>query len=459
MNKTVEELKDNPVFFVEDVLRRKLWDRQKEILNAIHDHNRVAIRSGHGVGKTYTMAGAALWFLCTNKDSIVVTTAPTFRQVSEILWREIRQAYNGARFNLGGEVFTTKLEINDRWFAIGISSKDANRVQGFHAKKILILCDEAAGIDEKIYTGLEGLMSNEGAKMVLIGNPTSLAGTFYSSFRNPLWHTIHISSYDSPNVREGRMIIPGLVSKDWVDERAKEWGEESPLFFSKVMGQFPEQGSDTLIPLNKIEAAIDREVPNKGHTVIGVDVARYGTDKTVFILRHGHKVIGIEKYSSQSTVATSKRLEKFMNMYDDPVTRIDDIGIGGGVVDQLLDTYPNIIAINVGNAPMEVANEEKFKNLRAESYWHLRELFEQDRISIPDDGELISQLANLKYKYTPGGIQIESKDDMRKRGLSSPDCADALALCFIPYFDNQVQDKLLGQVDRPLTAGWQSRKW
>lgn len=457
---TAEKLKREPAFFVQDVLQRPLWEKQIEILDAIAKYDRVAIKSGHGIGKTYTMSGAALWFLFTNKDSIVITTAPTFRQVSEILWREIRQAYNGSKYALGGEVFSTKLEISDRWFAIGISSKDSDRVQGFHAKKILILCDEAAGIEENIFVGLEGLMSNEGSKMVMVGNPTSLAGTFYNAFRSPLWHKIHISSMDCPNVKEGRTVIPGLVGKTWVEERRQEWGEDSPLFQSKVMGNFPEQGTDTLIPLNKIESAVNRELPDVGNVVIGADVARYGSDKTIFAARRGYKTYPLEKHSSQSTVVTSKKLEVFMEMYDLPPTRVDEIGVGAGVVDQLLEDYDNIQPINVGSKPMDPANEEKFKNLRAETYWHLRDLFMTDKISIPDDGELISQLANLKYKYTQGGIQIESKDEMRKRGLPSPDCADALALCFIPYYASEIRDRDDERhIERPITAGWQKKSW
>ena len=423
-----EKLKNDPNYFVEAVLGDSLWEKQREILEAVRDNRTTVVRSCHGAGKSYIAARTALWFLYTNKDSIVATTAPTFRQVQEILWREINSALANSKIALEGDISRTSINIAPKHFAIGLSTDEPNKFQGLHSKRVLFIGDEAAGIPEEIFEAANGILTGQDDRMLLIGNPTSLAGTFYDAFHQPSTYKIHIDYKDTPNIKAQKTIIPGLLTQEWVDAMVEEWGIDNPVFQSRVLGQFPEQGSDTLIPLLEIEKAVTRELETGNETFIGVDVARYGTDKTVFVIRKGENIEKIEKYSLEDTMQTSGRVKALLMLYNNAIARVDEVGVGAGVVDSLKEQGVKVQGINVGESAVD---SEHFVNKRAENYWNLRTRFLEGRIAIPDDSELISQLANLKYKYTSKGqIQIESKEDMKKRGMKSPDVADALMLAF-----------------------------
>ncbi|MBI1833360.1 MAG: hypothetical protein HYR90_00895 [Candidatus Andersenbacteria bacterium] len=431
-------LKHSPEWFIEKILGNQLWQKQRLVARAVARRKRTTVRSCHGAGKTFAAANIGIWHLLAHPDSIVITTAPTFRQVEDVLWREMRQIWAKCSWAdmFGATMLTTRLELSEKWYATGISTDEPDKLQGIHAPHVLVIVDEAAGVEEGIFEAIEGIISSEGAKLLLIGNPTNLSGTFYNSFRDPAYAQVHISANDVPNVRSGANVIPGLISREWVQEMKKQWGEDNPIYQARVLGDFPEQGADTLIPLNKIEAAVDRKIAEdeKGAiTAIGADIARYGTDKTVFVARRGNTVVEIQKHSMKDTMETVGLLYAFMRKHDFPTTRIDEIGVGAGVLDRLREMKGvRVEGINVGATARDT---DQFRNKRAELYWKLREKFMDDQIAIPDDTELMSQLARIKYKFSSTGVQMESKDEMRKRGLGSPDVADALTLCFMPTYD------------------------
>lgn len=444
-----------PDVFIEHVFRDSLWSMQVDICRALAHNKRVAVRSCHGSGKSFLAARIALQFLFSHNNSKVITTAPSFRQVTDILWREMATAYNKANADtqiLGGTMTNTRLNIDDEWFALGLSTNEPDRFQGFHAENILLIVDEASGVKEDIFTASEGILSSGNSRCLYIGNPTALAGTFYESFRLPNYKLFHISAFDTPNFTEFGITVddikantweakithklprPYLVTPEWVYDKILKWGENSPMWESRVLGNFPTQGTDTLIPLWAIEQAVNKDVavgPNDIEA-IGVDVARFGEDKTEFIYRKGSKAIEIKEFSQHDTMTTADDLLTFMGFHPFAMANIDEVGVGAGVVDKLKrsQTFKKINGVNVGTQPF---NHNLFLNLRAEIYWSLRERFINGDISIPQDDELMSQLASLKFEYTNKGlIKIESKDDMKKRGLGSPDKADALSLAFMP---------------------------
>lgn len=448
-----EKIRKDPVYFVKEGFGHDLWEKQRDVILSVMGNKYTTVRSCNGIGKSFIAADVVLWFLCTLKNSIVLTTAPTFRQVEAILWREINNTYSKALWTLGGTILNTSLSISDKWYAAGLSTNNPSRFQGYHASHILIIVDEAAGVDEPIFEAIEGNLSSQYSRLLLIGNPTNLAGTFYSSFKNPNYKQIAISAFDTPNfttfgikvedIRSGNwknkivssLPRPYLITPEWVADKYEKWGEDSPMWQARVMGQFPEQGEDTLIPLHKIEKAAmsDLEPNDNDSEVIGADIARFGADKTELARRKGKRIFEIKEYSGMDTMATSNILSVFSNTYPHAAVVIDDVGIGAGVTDRMrqLNPYKTIIGLNVG---LPAKNTEMFANLRAEMYWGLRERFMNEDIAIPDDEDLKSQLANLKFKYTPRGqVQIESKEDMKKRGLSSPDKADAVALSFVDF--------------------------
>ena len=442
----------DPEYFTKTILNKELWPMQAEILRSVRDNARTAVRSCHGIGKTFTAAMCILWFLYTRPKAIVLSTAPTWRQVEKLIWKEIRSAYREAKIPLGGNLMPKTPElhlIHDEWYAAGLSTNEPDRFQGFHEEHILVIVDEAAGVNTEIFEAIEGILTSSGARLLLIGNPTSIGGAFYDAFTKPGFSTFHISAYDTPNFTSAKITpediangtwhekaqeppYPRLITPAWVSDRFKVWGEESAPYQVRVMGNFPQQGEDTLIPLLWIELAMERfEDTEEGDPVqIGADIAAYGSDKTVIAVRKGQKVLPLNVYSQKNTRETAGLIQLTAREHETRKISVDEIGIGRGVVDSLEeDGYENV-GVNVAEKSSDM---ERFHNLRAELWWNLRELLnpEKEPISLPPDDELLSELASVKYKIDArGAIQIESKDDMKKRLGHSPDRADAVVLAF-----------------------------
>lgn len=442
---------ENPLFFLREVLGSRLWEKQQEIAQSVKENRYTTVKSCHGAGKSFIAAGIVLWYLYTHVGSKVITTAPSFRQVKDILWREIRKAHSQSEGKLEVQPSLTSLNLGDDWFALGLSTNEPDRFQGFHSVDILLIMDEAAGIKEEIFEASEGITSSANARILYIGNPTNLAGSFYQSFKTESFNKIRISAFDTPNFTKfgitladirsntwsakitGNLPMPYLITPEWVYDKFIRWGEGNPMWDSRVMGDFPVQGEDTLIPLAYIERAARNEVSYKldDEEVIGADIARFGTDKTCFVYRKGGKVIELKEYNHMDTMETANNLDIYSNTHPKAAVNIDEIGVGAGVVDRMKEKnrFKNVQGVNVGSSPYD---GEMFVNLRAELFWALRERFADGSISIPEDEELMAQLANIKYRFTPKGlIQIESKEDIKKRGMGSPDKADALSLAFM----------------------------
>lgn len=434
MDKRLQQYRNDPNKFFRDAWKDTiLWDKLIEVNNSVVNHRRTIVPSGHGVGKSWDLGRLALWFLFCFYPAKVITTAPTWPQVENILWSEIKHAYNTCQFPLGGRMLSTDLKIEDDWFAVGFSTTGkasereygATKFQGYHSENLLILLDEGPGVESSIWIAAETLITGDNNRIVAIGNPTSPTGPFFEACKSPLWNKVNISCFDHPNVKEGKIIIPGAVTKEWIEERRQEWGEDSPLWIAKVLGEHPAEGSDTLIPLSWLEACVGLDLPSDGEKRLGVDVARYGGDMTVLARIYGQVVQPLEAVNKKDTNWTSGRV-KVLNLTDKfTAIAVDDTGVGGGVTDALEDDGIDVDAMNFGASPMD----STFENLKAEIYWNLREDIRNKAISLPDDKELINQLASIKYGYTrKGKIKIESKDDMKNRGLKSPDKADALAI-------------------------------
>lgn len=412
------------------------WQKQIEIIESIRDTSNTCVASAHGVGKTFTASCASLWFLFCFPRSRVITTAPTARQVESILWEEIRAQYNNSRVPLGGRLLKTSLSIDDKWFALGLSTDDPTRFQGQHAEHLLLVVDEAPGVEDVIYEAAQGILTSRYAKCLLIGNPTSASGYFYDCFHNPLWSKFFISAYDSPGVTDPDR-YPTLTTMKWINERKAEWGESSPMFQARVLGQFPEEGEDVLIPLSWCERAARRGMKEKDkkeyqitdRAFLGLDVARFGSNRTVLTTFVPNKVQRIKSVQTRDTMEAVRMVVAEATELGTKLigVAVDDTGLGGGVTDRLRELGYPVTAVNFSN---KSSRPNQFKGIRDEMYWDLRELFRADEIVIPDNERLIAQLSSIKYipdKRT-GIIRIETKDEMRKRGLKSPDEADSLAL-------------------------------
>ena len=431
----------SPVAFAREVLGVRLWEKQEEVLTALTQNRRVAVKAGNGLGKGFCAAAAVLWFLYAHQDSaIVLSTAPTFRQVRHILWRQIHRLYRPAAKTLGGKMLDTRWELSDERYAMGLSADSADQFQGFHSPNMFIVVDEAEGVSDEIYEAIESVMTSADPLLLLIGNPTTMEGAFRRAFfeERTLYRTITISALESPNVQAGRVVFPGLTTATWVEERREIWGEENPVYRARVLGEFPEQGDDTLFRLRDIEAAVDRLPPRplpEGDgtepVILAVDVARFGSDRSVILRRRGDRVEDIQVLRKVDTMQLASRVGAAIREHEPTQLCIDEVGVGAGVVDRLRELGHSVRGVNVAN---KARQEKTYMNLRAEGYWTLAERFNSGRISIPSDNQLVGELAAMRYGYDnqTNRLKIESKDDMRKRGLQSPDIADALMLAFLP---------------------------
>jgi len=428
----LSQIQSDPEFFFTDILSANLWDKQREILHSIKDHRYTAVRSGNGCGKTYLLPRVALWFLYAYAPAVVINTAPTWRQVEQQYWRNFREAYLTAQVPIGGRLFKTKFEIDENWFALGLATDENSVVkfQGWHAKNIMVIFDEASGVAPAIYEAALGALSGgETVRFVLIGNPNSNSGDFYDAFRDPKFNKITISAYDVPNVKERRQVIPGLVTHDWVEEMRTKYGEHSDIYRIRVKGEFPQQASDTLISIDLIEKAFgaSRELTNQADEIIGLDVARYGDDNSAFVHRKGNTARVLDVVYGNSTMELAGRAKRFLTQqYKSARLFIDVIGVGAGVYDRLKeqpDVAGRVFGVNSAGKPRD---EAAFLNIRMESWDNVRAWLKD---AILEKHEGFYQLAHPKYKILSNGkMQLESKEDMKKRGVASPDVADALAL-------------------------------
>ncbi|MCI0879720.1 MAG: hypothetical protein J4N78_12635 [Chloroflexi bacterium] len=439
-----------PLHFAREILNVQLWSKQEEVLSALTHNRRVAVKSGNGLGKGFSAAVAVLWFLYCHDPAVVLSTAPTFRQVRHILWRQIHRLYRNSKTPLGGKMLETRWELADDRYAIGLSADTADQFQGFHSDNLLIVVDEAEGVSDEIYEAIESVMTSALPRLLLIGNPTTVSGAFRRAFyqERRLYYTITISALDSPNVIAGTTVVPGLATAEWVEERRETWGEDNPIYVARVLGEFPDQAEDTLIKLSDIEAAAlgastERAAPDSAvestdagtvtdaddEVVLAVDVARFGSDSSVILRRRGTRVEKIQTYHKMDTMELTGWVVAAIQECRPDRMYIDEIGVGAGVVDRLREMGYGVRGINVAK---RAGHDELFANRRAEGFWHLRELFATGRIAIPSDNQLMGELAALRYSYdSQGRLLMESKDSMRQRGLPSPDKADALMLAFL----------------------------
>ena len=473
---------ESPLDFARDVLGVTLWSKQEEVLSALPLHQRIAVKSGNGLGKGFCAAVAVLWFLQLHDPGIVLSTAPTFRQVRHILWRQIRRLHRRAADTLGGKMFEARWELSDERYAMDLSADTADQFQGFHSDNMLIVVDEAEGVSDEIYEAIEAVMTSSDPRLLLIGNPTTVSGAFRRAFyqeRN-IYHTVTISALDSPNVQAGKRVFPGLTTAKWVQERREIWGEENPIYRARVLGEFPDQAEDTLIKLSDVEAAVRRGLEEaatfdanhksdaagdasggvalepainelgsqkdeaqkdeaqkeegqkwaESEVVLAVDVARFGSDRSVILRRRGSRVEEIRTFQKLDTMQLTGWVVSAIQEFTPAQVYIDEIGVGAGVVDRLKEQGQAVKGINVARRSRQ---DDVFANIRAEGFWRLRELFASARISIPADNQLMGELAALRYSYdSQGRIVLESKESMRQRGLPpSPDKADALMLAFL----------------------------
>lgn len=430
---------DDPCGFVEEVLGVYLWDSQKDVLRALVDRRRVAVRSGHGTGKTFVTACSVLWWLYA-RQGLVITTAPTWNHVEAVLWREINEIALRAPVKLPclGE-YQTERRVAKHWFALGLSTTTPSAFQGFHHPRLLVVVDEAPGVAEQVHLEISTLAVGEKNCILMIGNPTTTSGTFYEAFKHPdTWKCMRISCMDHPNVVEGKEIIPGAVTRSWIDERRDEWGEAHPFWYSRVLGEFPKISNRGVIPLGWLERAQNEEKrkealyqaeTDKTPRVGGLDVARYGENQCVLTVRRGDAIEFQESWGNLSLMETTGKAVIAIQDYGLKALVIDAAGVGAGVYDRLVEQRLPVYAYNGGHRAFTPGS---YTNRRTEMWWAIRVRLEKQRLWLPPNSEkLIGELVTPEYEINSSGrIKVQTKEDLLKDGKKSPDMADSLILCF-----------------------------
>lgn len=442
------EFADDPVGWAESK-GIFLWSKQKDILRSIADHRYTAVPSCHDSGKSYVAAVAVCWWLDVHPvgDAFVVSTAPSDVQVKSILWREIAALQK--RYNLKG-----RITLDAQWYmgsdertlvaygrkpqAYANADQAMQAFQGIHAEYVLIIVDEATGVPEWLFTAADSLATNELARVLAIGNPDDPASHFEKVCRPGMgWNVIHIGFRDTPNF-SGEWVPAKLkrllLSRQWVKERIKRWGKKSALFTSKVRGLFPEVSTDTLISPKLVREAWLADLSDRAisaNVQYGVDVARFGSDETCVYENRGGVIRLKHTAHKSSTTETSGQIVNLLTGeradIDELPVVVDEPGVGGGVIDVGREQGVRVIPFNGGTRALR---PQKFINRNAEAWWTFKRLMEDGLVDLdPTDEDLANQLQSRKYWMDSAGrIHLEKKEDMKKRGLPSPDRADAVVM-------------------------------
>lgn len=424
------------LYFIEHVLGvEHVEEWQRETLEAMDaGETKVSIRSGHGVGKTALCSWLALHFVLFRNDVKVIVSSPSMKQMSDGLIPEIQKwisklpEWMAMSLESTSERVVRKPNTKNNFISFRTARKEnPEALAGVHASHVLIIVDEASGVDEVVYETGQGALSTKGAIAVLIGNPTRPSGFFYKTQTSlaDLWWTRKVSCMDSSR-----------VSTEYVESQRRTYGSDSREFAVRVLGEFPESGADAVIPRQFIESAVDRDVHKLEKPLIwGIDPGR-GGDPSGFIARTDNAILEAEELrydnlmrlvgwvkTKWDALPSSKRPDGIF---------VDAIGLGAGVYDRLKELDLPVIKVNVSEA---AAMSDRYMRLRAELWYRAREWFESYDKHIPSNLEnlekFIEELASVEQRIMSSGkVDIESKEQMKRRGVASPNLADAFVLTF-----------------------------
>jgi len=408
---------------------------------------KVAVSSGHGIGKTALIAWIIIWFISTRAHANIVVTANTKTQLETKTWRELAKwhklSLNKHWFNWTATKFY-HIDHPETWFAANIPwSKDRSEAfAGTHGQHVMVMYDEASNIDDVIWEVTEGAMTTPGAIWLAFGNPTRNTGRFKECFGkfSHRWLTYQVDSRLAKKTNKAQL-------QQWIED----YGIDSDFVRVRVKGQFPRQAVEQFIPVHVVDEAINRnyrvrhDIWDWAPIVIGVDVARFGDDKSIIYVRQGFQTHHVSKYTETNTMSLAGYVAEHINSYKPKSVFVDVVGVGAGVVDRLRHLgHLNIFEVNAGETPINISN---YANKRAEMYADMKKWL-VDGGSIQNDQELKDQLIAIEYSFdNKSKLFIEKKKDMKARGLPSPDVADALALTFA--MPMRVADKVvLSEIDR-----------
>ena len=425
----------NPVAFVRDLIGAEPTPQQCDLLNSYVQKNQIAVRSGHGTGKAACASWLALHFLCCWPMSRVVATAPTYRQLFDILKSEVVKWLRRSRLRGLFEVQSDRIFMRgfkDTWWmrfvSVSVSSspeEQAEPLAGSHEDNLLVIVDAASAEPDPVFLPVESFLTKPNNKVILISNPTRAKGYFYDVFNQPkvrrLWHLLHWDSEESPN-----------VSRAWVERYREKYGVGHPVYRVRVKGEFPTGGDNVLIPIDWVRQCVDynfgepEEEAARLPVVAGLDVARYGSDQTALVICRGRYVLPPKRTFQLDTVSVAEWTAEHLSQFEPQLVGICvDVtgGLGAGVADQLRRWFSG--KVYDVNFAWKAFAQHYYHRLRDELWWRARTACERISWSLPDDQDLLDELSMPTYKELDGKIKVQSKDELRNKGLGSPDTADA----------------------------------
>lgn len=450
LDESIPIWREDPVVYFQEVLQFEPDEWQAEAARDLATSPKVSIKSGQGVGKTGLEAAIFLWFITCFDYPRIVATAPTKQQLHDVLWSEISKWMTRSPL-LSQLLKWTKTYVymvgqEKRWFGVARTATKPENMQGFHEDNMLFIIDEASGVADPIMEAILGTLSGANNKLLMCGNPTKTSGTFYDSHtRDRKLYKCHtVSSADSHR-----------TNKENIDSLIRKYGWDSNVVRVRVRGEFPNQEDDVFIGLDLIESCGSKiyELPEERlhpQIIFGVDVARFGDDETVIYRNARGKLKIVATHRGQDLMATcghivkqyKKAVKEFPEYKGRIYVNIDDTGLGGGVTDRLREVKKEQHLTRLFVVPINAAEKietdtyagkeaaEHYNNLTTHMWATLKDLLKEKDIEIEDDDETFAQLSSRKYRMASNGkIELEKKDDMKKRGLDSPDRGDAAALC------------------------------
>jgi len=453
---------NDPVGFARDILGINLWSRQREIVESIIHHNKVAVVSGHKLGKSTSLAVLALWFYCSFPDARVVITAVTDGQVNRVIWREIKRFCRKSKVPIPGakeiNVLARSGLTNPETYSEirGYTASEPEAIAGTSGSHILYLVDEASGVKDEIFEAIEGNRAGGSASTFLISNPTRADGEFYWAFnkksktaiKDAGYHNIHIASWESPNCtgewqQLGDKPIKGLAMPGWIDQRKREWGEDSPQYLIRVAGKFAVAEAAKIIPLTLIgesnkawEATKEQPLP-KGRLYIGVDPAGdgLGGDESGFCARIGNRVLELVARSGLSPQQHIDQIESLIAKYrrvgPEPAVVLESEGETGARVyaaaREYVDATNKFRLVRLRTSDKAIRQRETFDRIRDEM-WSIARQWLRDGGMIPMHPKLEDDLHAPEFYSAGNKLKVTSKKDLRKLLGRSPDVGDAFVM-------------------------------
>lgn len=456
----------DPDAWLWDVLGKRWYSRQSEIAQSFIHNTRTAVKSANGCGKSAVVADLITWVVATTipQETLCIVSAPTMSQVEKVIFAYLKVNKGAARLrgmDLPGritEMLEWKLDGSDgaEFLVFGKRPPDqdiVNSFQGTRKKNTKVFLDEGGGLPPAMFTAAEAVATGAGSGQLVIGNPDNRGTEFYKIFNDPVlmqdWSRYTISAFDLPTFtgeivyedpEKQQSMLDGLTSVEWVEHKKRAWGIDSARYKSKVLGEFPDEADTSFFSQKVIDRAADTDIPvdEDIRPILGLDVARFGSDENVLFSNQGGRVREIDRWSKLDLIETARRAHGHAQRLVADILNVDVNGVGGGVVDSLLrldefvDAVYSVGSINGANSSPDVA---RWHNARAWHYDTFRELAATGDLDLPfEDKKLREEMISQTYKFSPkGAILMTSKEEMRKHGISSPDTLDAAILCTIDH--------------------------